>query len=553
MKIRSRTSRRLGLEFLEARQMLSATVTAMLSGGNLTLTGNKNDAYVEVHETAASTFLVTGLNGTKISFGASTGTSESVSGVTGSLTVNLPGSGSGTQSFELDTASGKPDTAIGGNLAISMGNAADTVLIQGPLTIDGNTSISTGNGNSSIAAFATGIGGGLTIATGSGNQTISVGKVENLGSGYDVMVDGGSVSITTGAGNSCVTVVDTDAPENGLTINLGSGNNKVVVGSESDTSETDIFLGANLSIALGNGNGTVQVVNTEAEGNLVVTTGNGNANISIGMVNQTGDYDVIVGGYMYVSTCPGNAVVTVVNSQIGIEEEEEFNLVKLDSQVMPSSLIDGDLAVELGAGNDKVTIGSSTDEFPPDVQINENAYIDIASGNATVAIQSTAIDNNLEISHQAGNTAITIGSYDPFAEEGPDVFVEGNVSITTSTGNATIAIGGTAENDTALIYGTLTIVTGSGNASISLIEVAVFGNTSITTGTGNATVNLLDDFFDSNLSIVLSSGNGSVSLKDTIVEGSTTLNGGGNGTLYYDATDDFVGGISYSHFKKVTT
>ena len=48
--------------------MLSATVTAVLSGGNLTLTGNKNAAYVEVHETATTgTFLVTGLSGTKIS------------------------------------------------------------------------------------------------------------------------------------------------------------------------------------------------------------------------------------------------------------------------------------------------------------------------------------------------------------------------------------------------------------------------------------------------------------------------------------------------------
>jgi hypothetical protein len=75
MKTRSRNGRRLGVEFLEARQMLSAsaTVTAVLSGGNLTLTGNKIDAYVEVHQTAANTFLVTGLNGTKITYGSTTG------------------------------------------------------------------------------------------------------------------------------------------------------------------------------------------------------------------------------------------------------------------------------------------------------------------------------------------------------------------------------------------------------------------------------------------------------------------------------------------------
>jgi len=66
-------------------------------------------------------------------------------------------------------------------------------------------------------------------------------------------------------------------------------------------------------------------------------------------------------------------------------------------------------------------------------------------------------------------------------------------------------------------------------------------------------VTLLDDDFYSNLSVTLSSGNGGLSIEHTLVDGSTTLNGGGNGTLYYDSTDSFNGGLSYSHFKKVTT
>lgn len=549
---RPSSGRRLRLESLESRQMLSATVTATLSGGNLTLTGNKNDAYVEVHETGAATYLITGLNGTKITYGSNTGTSESVTGVTGGLTVNLPGSGSGTQSFELDSVAGDPDTLVTGNLCVTMGNAADTVLVAGLVNIEGNASITTGAGNSVITMYATGIGGTLSIATGAGNQTISIGKEESIAGRSDVTVYGGSACITTGAGNSVVTVVDMAVEESSLSINLGNGNNKVVVGSESNF-ETDILVACNLSITLGNGNGAVQIDNTQAIGDLTVQTGSGNQTIAIGVVNNCGRTDVTVGGYLYVHTCPGNVVVTILDVEIGVGEiEEEVRPLVSQSSLNPSNLNSGDLAVELSSGNDIVTIGSSTDEFPSDVFVVGNAYVDTGSGNSTFSLQSATILGNLEMSHQAGNTTITVGAYDPYTE-GADVYVGGNVTITTSTGNAAIAIGGAAESDGAFVGGCLTITTGTGNATISLTDDEVVGNTSITTGSGNATVCLLDDFFVSNLSVTMSSGNGSLSIRGTTVGGTTTLNGGGNGTLYYDGTDDFVGGLSYSHFKKVTT
>lgn len=552
LRPRSRTfnsRRRLNLEALEPRQMLSATVTAVLSAGNLTLTGNKNAAYVEVHETATTgTFLITGLSGTKISYNGATGTSESVSGVTGSLTVNLPGSGSGTQSFELDSLSLATETDIIGNLSITMGNANNTVTLQGP---------------------GLGVGGNASITTGSGNQTISVGKVEDIGDGFDFFVNGGPMSITTGAGNSTVSVYDTGIYEGSLSITLGNGNGKVTVGSESDP-DGDIFVGDNLCVDLGNGNGTVGVFNSDIDNNLVVQTGSGNQNITIGaehpeeFLDQSvhpdeipfSDYDVTVGGYIYVGDCPGNTNVTIFDTTTESFEESEVVHPAFISQ---SSLDPGDVAIELASGNDNVTIGSSISEVNTDVSISGNLYIDTGTGNTSDYIKCTTVDGNTEISHQAGNTSITIGAYDQYLyEEESDVVFEGSLCITTSTGNATIALGGTAEGDSVFVGCTTKITTGAGTNSISLTDDEFDGNVSITTGTGNSTINILDDDFFSNLGVTLgvggtSGGNSSVTIRDTFVEGSTTLAGGGNASLYYDGTDDFAGGLSYSHFKKVTT
>jgi hypothetical protein len=533
---RHSSRRRLAFESLENRRMLSATVTAVLSGGTLTLTGNKNDAYVEVQGNGTLFgYVITGLNGTKITYGSNTGTSETVGEVTNGLAVNLPGSGSGTQSFELNGGDEEP---LFGGFTLSMGNENNTVAIENGTSIVLKASISTGNGNQTIQLGTAGTQGGVAP---------------------DVDING-NLSITTGAGNSSVSVFDSVINAN-MAVNMGNGNNKVVVGSEADTNgfgtdqgQYDVEAGLGISIRLGNGNGNVQIDNTNVgdeggAGNLTVATGNGNATISIGKENGIGKSDVSLNdGYLYVSTCPGNSNVTVLDTSVGFGEQEEF--VKA-AVVSPSSLNPGDMAIELGAGNDTVAIGSATNQNPSDIDVQGNAYVDIGSGNATISLQSAFVDGNLEMSHQSGNTAITIGAYDPYTE-GSDVYVGGNVTITTGAGNASIAIGGAAENDSAFISGSLSIQTGTGNAAISLTNDDIFGNASITTGSGSATVSLLNDDFFSNLAVTLGSGNGSLTIKGTTVDGTTTLNGGGNGTLYYDGTDNFVGGISYSHFKKVT-
>ena len=66
-----------------------------------------------------------------------------------------------------------------------------------------------------------------------------------------------------------------------------------------------------------------------------------------------------------------------------------------------SCLNPGDLAIELGAGNDKVTVGTSTNTASADVVVFGNTYIDMGSGNAAVSIQSTEIFQNFETSHGA--------------------------------------------------------------------------------------------------------------------------------------------------------
>ena len=189
--------------------------------------------------------------------------------MTGSLTVNLPGSGSGTQSFEVDSLNTSTETDITGNLSITMGNANNTVAVQGP---------------------DLGIGGNVAITTGSGNQTISVGKLEDL-QHLRCQRRWRAGLHHHWHGNSTITVIDTQVEEGSLAIKLGNGNNKVAVGTELDPFPTDVLVDGNLSICAGNGNNTVTVVNSGIEDNLIVQTGNGNATITIGAeVSSRGAY-----------------------------------------------------------------------------------------------------------------------------------------------------------------------------------------------------------------------------------------------------------------------
>jgi hypothetical protein len=88
--------RHLGMESLESRQMMAGNVTASVSGGNLTVTGDGSANGIIVFQLGEGQFRVVGSNqggaATRIRQGNSLANYQTVNGVTGDITIDMRGS-----------------------------------------------------------------------------------------------------------------------------------------------------------------------------------------------------------------------------------------------------------------------------------------------------------------------------------------------------------------------------------------------------------------------------------------------------------------------------
>src|SRR5262245_19048533 len=165
----SRRARRapLALHQLESRDNPNGTVTASLAGGVLTLTGDDLDNSIDVQQTGAGAFAVTGSNNTAIQGG------PNFTGVN-SIVANLAdGNDYLTLSAAVDLDSDAlPDFILPGALTVNAGDGNNSFYLTNSGTVQlGSLTYTGGDGDDQIGVNA---GFGTTSKV-SGNAVINVG------------------------------------------------------------------------------------------------------------------------------------------------------------------------------------------------------------------------------------------------------------------------------------------------------------------------------------------------------------------------------------------
>lgn len=204
--------RRLSMESLERRDVMAGNVTAVLAGGNLTLTGDSaaNQILVDRNPSNFGQLRISPLGTTKIN-GGTTPVSYPVNG---NLNINLNGgaddvrvdrvrlgaalnidtnggndtvllTNSGANQLHVTTGGGDDNVTIDGfsvgggpgspGASISTGDGFDTVQITG-LTAGRPVSIDTGNAGDSVSIRSSSFAA-LSVATDGGNDTVSLSRV----------------------------------------------------------------------------------------------------------------------------------------------------------------------------------------------------------------------------------------------------------------------------------------------------------------------------------------------------------------------------------------
>jgi len=235
---------RLCFEPLESRENPNGTVIASASGsGVLTLLGDVNDNSVRLSSSAGAT-VVTGLNGTQVSFGGNVSTSAVITGVSSisarlgagndsvSLDSSLPFSLAGNASFDLGAGDNTVSLntsgvlSIGGNLRVNAGAGHDTVTVQGGSTssIGGSASLSLGSGGSSVSLQDVSVAGrgGLAVSAGAGDDSLTLNAVD---------VTAGGVSVFGGAGTLDLTVSGSTSVHGGLRATASGNVNANLIGT----------------------------------------------------------------------------------------------------------------------------------------------------------------------------------------------------------------------------------------------------------------------------------------------------------------------------------
>ena len=210
-------------ERLEQRRMLDGTVSAVVSGGQLTLNGDRLSNQLRVNLESASTLRITGENGTQINWNGDSAESHVVD-VPGNLTLRLR---DGNDVVKLTNDS---DATFSGAVSIDLANGHDALAID-DWDIGNRLVVNTGSQNDSVTIRNTQVARNLSIQTRAGNDQFLAEDIEFQ-----------SLALTTDNGNDVVELAGQVAGSQS-TIHLGNGSDRLNVGSGSVTSSGTWNLG----------------------------------------------------------------------------------------------------------------------------------------------------------------------------------------------------------------------------------------------------------------------------------------------------------------------
>jgi len=381
-------NRRVRFEFLEQREMLAGDVKAAVSaGGILTLTGDFQDNSIVVTQVSPNRFSVqplafngaTSVNGSNSTFITPVG--KTITGVT----INMDG---GNDRVVLKNMS------ILGDLKIQLdgGKASgqtDSLTMQN-VSVDGATTVNSGNGNDSITISncsfdVGGSGTDLKISTGTGRDTVRIQgskftndlKVGTGGENDTVIISGVQVghnaTVTTAGGNAQIsfthssvgqsgkkstdtllldaedganaTIQVADINANFLTVDTGTGKSKVTIDRVTVQKDMNFEAVGSSPGDPNSGDDSLKITNSGFGGDLIIDTGAGDDSVTLDNVSVTGG--------LYLFTQDGSDKVSINRLGAGLAKIDLFS--ENDSMLICNSII-ADLTANGGSGTDSLTL-----------------------------------------------------------------------------------------------------------------------------------------------------------------------------------------------------
>jgi hypothetical protein len=501
----------------------------------------------------------------------------------------------GINNLDLDAGTGQNSYVVKSTGASTLtqiltGNSDNNFVVNGPITdplaIDGGSSLFgqntlTVNGSQSSDALTispgliTGDGAniyyanmdGLTVNGNGGNDSFTLQgnlvPVTLLGStGNDAFTVNGSsapVSINSGSGTDVFTVNGNGAPMN-LT---GSGNDTFTINANSASlvatggSGIDIFnVAANtgqMTLDGGTGSSNHNTYNIQGNSSTLDINSDGSSTYNIADVASP----VTVNGQTYAAdyyvTAPLDAPLTIAGTST-VQNLVVTGTVGDDSFTITPTQILGCGAPITYSGFATVTIyGNGGNDSYTITGTSAATTLNTTGGNATVDVES--ISNALTINNTNGTGVYSLG------DNGSLGAIAGLVTIN-GTGNDTLnlddsadalAQSGTITTDTIAGMGMggggaidytgldqLNITLGSGAQSIAVDSTNAATPVNLTTGQGSDVITVLTNA--SALAIDAGSGANTINVGNAGVlagiQGSLTIDGGGNGTLNVEDQDD---------------
>ena len=161
--------KKLRVESLENRTVLTGNVTAVVSHGSLVVTGDAADNGITITQVDSDSFQIAGDASTTIN-GQSLGTPVVLDGIAKNVLVDMK---SGNDSVSLDGLS------IQRNLVVNGGSGNDEIALT-DVFVRLNTVLRGGAGNDDISANQVDTGATLLIDAGKGNNSIDVSESEGV-------------------------------------------------------------------------------------------------------------------------------------------------------------------------------------------------------------------------------------------------------------------------------------------------------------------------------------------------------------------------------------
>jgi large repetitive protein len=354
-------------ESLESRVMLAADiVTAVVTNHNLviTATGNDYDIVVDGDGTpgdvviggyANNDGISTQFNGTENGVpvtedhppgsGSLDAPSITFTGVTGNITIDMPGSGMALN-FEFLT--------VDKNLTITAGDSGAGLLLE-EVQVSGDTTITAGSGNVNVQFMQIIIGGNLSISAGNGNDEI-------LQQATSV---GGNESISLGSGANSVEFEEPTIQADVISV-PPTPLAPSIVGPV-------VSIKGNLLVQLGSGNSTFYAADTHVGGTLIAT---GSSSLDVaGNVSSAVRAAAIAlpasAGHGAHAFADKSASPAAIAAPLAATDSVTFindtaagagiftGVADTDTVTIQGSTF-GDLGVGLGAGKGSLSIGTTT-------------------------------------------------------------------------------------------------------------------------------------------------------------------------------------------------